>query len=104
MMANWSGRSLAAARLHNAGISLRLVRSPLAPKMTMMHGSALRIGVSESCGMAALEFTGGDLSKGRGRGGRLEMRSGPPLPGADLGKILAVFGDVALVLDEFSQE
>src|SRR5882724_9724705 len=43
MMANWSVSSFADARLHSAGISLRLVKSPLAPKMTMTQGSAWRV-------------------------------------------------------------
>src|SRR5882757_2744601 len=41
MMANCLERRLSAARLHSAGISLRLVRSPVAPKITMTHGAAI---------------------------------------------------------------
>src|SRR5258708_19039787 len=40
MMANCLERRLSAARLHNAGISLRLVRSPVAPKITITQGAA----------------------------------------------------------------
>src|SRR5208282_865074 len=46
MMANCSGRSLAAARFKSAGTSFRWVKSPLAPKMTITHGSAFRAGGS----------------------------------------------------------
>src|ERR1700688_2158234 len=38
--ANSSGRKLAAARLYSAGMSLRLARSPEAPKITSAHGGA----------------------------------------------------------------
>src|SRR6267143_5245906 len=41
MMANCLDSRLSAARLHNAGMSLRLVRSPVAPKITMTHGAAI---------------------------------------------------------------
>src|SRR5271165_271380 len=44
MMANCLDRRLSFARLHSAGISLRLVRSPLAPKMTMTQGEAVVLG------------------------------------------------------------
>src|SRR6266852_8956326 len=40
MMANCLERRLSAARLHSAGMSLRLVRSPVAPKITMTQGAA----------------------------------------------------------------
>src|SRR5260370_13885545 len=40
MGANWGERRLCFAKLHNAGISLRLVRSPLAPKITITQGLA----------------------------------------------------------------
>src|SRR5258706_15534696 len=40
-MANCFGRRLSWARLHSAGISLRLVRSPVAPKITMTQGAAI---------------------------------------------------------------
>src|SRR3981081_3917112 len=40
MMANCLESRLSAARLHRAGISLRLVRSPVAPKITITHGAA----------------------------------------------------------------
>src|SRR5438270_2097715 len=40
MMANCLERRLSAARLQSAGISLRLVRSPVAPKITITHGAA----------------------------------------------------------------
>src|SRR2546426_12515247 len=40
-MANCFGRRLSCARLHSAGISLRFVRSPVAPKMTMTQGAAV---------------------------------------------------------------
>src|SRR6266403_2886423 len=36
--ANWGERSRPLAKLHSAGISLRFVRSPLAPKITMTQG------------------------------------------------------------------
>src|SRR6202012_513644 len=42
-MGNCLGSTLSAAKLHSAGISLRLVRSPLAPKMTMTHGDAAAV-------------------------------------------------------------
>src|SRR4029077_7270542 len=38
MMANCFDSRLPAARLQSAGMSLRLVRSPVAPKMTMTQG------------------------------------------------------------------
>src|SRR5260370_36744384 len=41
MMANGLERRLSAARLHSAGISLRLVRSPVAPKITITQGAAI---------------------------------------------------------------
>src|SRR6267143_5641251 len=40
MMANCLESRLSAARLQSAGISLRFVRSPVAPKMTMTQGEA----------------------------------------------------------------
>src|SRR5260370_6560316 len=40
MGANWGERRLCFAKLHSAGISLRLVRSPLAPKITITQGLA----------------------------------------------------------------
>src|SRR6267378_951739 len=40
-MANCLGRTSSWARLHSAGISLRLVRSPVAPKITITHGDAV---------------------------------------------------------------
>src|ERR1700730_12387959 len=40
MMANCLESRLSAARLQSAGMSLRLVRSPVAPKMTMTQGEA----------------------------------------------------------------
>src|SRR6266481_6044425 len=40
MMANCLESRLSAARLHSAGMSLRLVRSPVAPKMTITQGAA----------------------------------------------------------------
>src|ERR1700756_4581170 len=40
MMANCLESRLSAARLASAGMSLRLVRSPVAPKMTMTQGEA----------------------------------------------------------------
>src|SRR5205807_2391694 len=39
MMANWGGNSPSHVKLYRAGINRRLVRSPDAPKMTMMQGS-----------------------------------------------------------------
>src|SRR5712675_2132201 len=41
MMANCLESRLSAARLHSAGISLRLVRSPVAPKITITQGAAI---------------------------------------------------------------
>src|SRR5258707_12216182 len=41
MMANCLERRLSAARLHSAGMSLRLVRSPVAPKITITQGAAI---------------------------------------------------------------
>src|SRR5258707_3981600 len=40
MMANCLESRLSAARLQSAGISLRLVKSPVAPKMTITQGAA----------------------------------------------------------------
>ena len=40
MMANRRARQFCAARLYRAGISFRRERSPDAPKMTMVQGSA----------------------------------------------------------------
>src|SRR5262252_9677020 len=40
MMANCEESSLPCAKLHSAGISFRLVRSPLAPKITITQGLA----------------------------------------------------------------
>src|ERR1700719_2534487 len=40
MIANCLDRRLSAARLQSAGMSLRLVRSPVAPQMTMTQGGA----------------------------------------------------------------
>src|SRR6266851_10531845 len=40
MMANRRARQFCAARPYSAGTSLRRERSPEAPKMTMVHGSA----------------------------------------------------------------
>src|ERR1700690_642667 len=36
-MAKWSGSSFPLARLYSAGINLRLVKSPPAPKITITH-------------------------------------------------------------------
>src|SRR5271165_7518161 len=41
-MANCDGSRFDFARLHRAGISFRFVRSPLAPKITIMQGSGTR--------------------------------------------------------------
>src|SRR5258708_8123444 len=41
MMANWVERRLSSARLQSAGRSLRLVRSPLAPKITITQGEGM---------------------------------------------------------------
>src|ERR1700692_3887947 len=41
MMANCLERRLSFARLHSAGMSLRLVRSPVAPKITMTQGDGV---------------------------------------------------------------
>src|ERR1700745_1776244 len=41
MMANCLERRLSFARLHSAGIHLRLVKSPVAPKMTMTQGDGV---------------------------------------------------------------
>src|SRR6266404_9167407 len=41
MMANCLESRLSAARLHSAGMSLRLVRSPVAPKITITQGAAI---------------------------------------------------------------
>src|SRR5258708_28264322 len=46
MTAKLSESRLARLRLYNAGISFRLVRSPAAPKMTMMQGGLVWIAVS----------------------------------------------------------
>src|SRR6267378_5242799 len=40
-MANCLGRTSSWARLQSAGMSLRLVRSPVAPKMAITHGDAV---------------------------------------------------------------
>src|SRR6266481_3965201 len=40
-MANCLGRTSSCAKLQSAGISLRLVRSPVAPKITITHGDAV---------------------------------------------------------------
>src|SRR6267142_3639566 len=50
------------ARLYSAGISLRAVRSPLAPKMTMMHGPVCRTTVVRSAGDVRLS----SFSRGMG--------------------------------------
>src|SRR5215475_7300615 len=55
MTANCSDSSPSRARLVSAGRSLRLVRSPLAPKMIMTHGDALW-GTSRSFRFAILAF------------------------------------------------
>src|SRR6266404_1955722 len=44
MMANCLESRLSAARLHSAGISLRFVRSPVAPKITITQGEATGFG------------------------------------------------------------
>src|SRR5579864_4835763 len=41
MMAKFCGNAFACAKLQSAGINLRLVKSPLAPKITMTQGPAL---------------------------------------------------------------
>src|ERR1700674_5127912 len=46
MMANCLEIRLSVARLQSAGISLRLVKSPVAPKMTMTHGEATVFGLA----------------------------------------------------------
>src|SRR5712664_300997 len=56
MMANCFERRLSAARLHSAGISLRLVRSPVAPNITITHGAA--IGFSWTWFMSDCPFPG----------------------------------------------
>src|SRR6267154_3327677 len=43
MMANCLESRLSAARLQRAGMSLRLVKSPVAPKMTMTQGDATEL-------------------------------------------------------------
>src|SRR6266850_8111691 len=40
-MANCLGKTSSCARLHSAGMSLRLVRSPVAPKITITQGAAI---------------------------------------------------------------
>src|SRR5882724_7327236 len=45
MIANCLESRLSAARLQSAGMSLRLVRSPVAPKITMTQGEALGFGL-----------------------------------------------------------
>src|ERR1700740_2631241 len=44
MSANCCGKNPCSAKLQSAGMSLRLVRSPAPPKITMMQGSPLRCG------------------------------------------------------------
>ena len=44
MIANCLESRLSLARLQSAGMSLRLVRSPVAPKITMTQGAADRAG------------------------------------------------------------
>src|SRR6266436_6129819 len=41
MMANCLGRTSSWARLQRAGMSFRLVRSPVAPKITITHGDGV---------------------------------------------------------------
>src|SRR5258708_34850582 len=43
MIANCFESKLSAARLQSAGMSFRLVRSPVAPKMTMTQGEATEL-------------------------------------------------------------
>src|SRR2546425_11623742 len=62
MMANRRARQSCAARLYSAGISLRRERSPDAPKMTIVHGSAGetdRLGADSTA--SATSCRGGDM-------------------------------------------
>src|SRR5258708_36012094 len=52
MMAKCWGKTFSCARLSRAGRSLRLVRSPVAPKMTMAQAAA---GLGGSAGFVVLE-------------------------------------------------
>src|SRR6266436_9420851 len=56
LMANCLESRLSAARLHSAGMSLRLVRSPVAPKITITQGAA--IGFSWTWFMSDCPFPG----------------------------------------------
>src|SRR6267154_1988909 len=72
--ANWGGRSRPLAKLHSAGISLRFVRSPLAPKITITQGLAC---CPCSCKVSVIFIRSVfDLPSGR-----FTWRS-PPSPGA----------------------
>src|SRR5258708_14469888 len=61
--ANLSERKLAAARLYSAGISLRLARSPEAPKITRTHGGAgWRSGLPPAGGAGDLTVAGDGMA------------------------------------------
>src|SRR5271154_70349 len=57
MMANCLGKTPSLARLKSAGMSLRLVRSPPAPKMTMMQGPAALLCSGMGAGLVDISST-----------------------------------------------
>ena len=58
MMPTLVGKMSPRRRLYIAGMSIRFVRSPLAPKKTMLHGSAIRLESSPARkGLAAPFFS-----------------------------------------------
>src|SRR5712664_807639 len=70
MMANCLERRVSAARLQSAGMSLRLVKSPVAPKMTMTQGVATEFvwtWVMRGCPVERLGGVPMDASRRRSR-------------------------------------
>src|SRR5256885_7720573 len=57
MIANCLESRLSAAKLHSAGISFRLVRSPVAPKMTITQGEATGFAFERFIRVSCNEFS-----------------------------------------------
>src|ERR1051326_6929396 len=107
MTANLSVSSFEAARLHSAGMSLRLVKSPLAPKMTITQGSAGRAGGCVCAAAGALVVAEGLAFMQPEICWLLSSSPLParrPFPPANLGHVLAVCADVTLVVHQFARQ
>src|SRR6266704_2762030 len=76
-------------------MSLRLVKSPLAPKITITQESALRVGASDGSGGAGFAFI---------RNGSCIPAALCPSPIANFRRVFSMLDNVPLVLDQFLKE